>query len=50
MSKVTAINEIIEKRNLLRKWKERHATSVSIDIIIIKEKIIVPIIIIGVIN
>lgn len=33
MSKVTAINEIIEKRNLLRKWKERHATSVSIDII-----------------
>lgn len=34
MSKVTAINEIIEKRNLLKKWKERHATSVSIDIIL----------------
>lgn len=34
MSKVTAINEIIEKKNLLRKWKERHATSVNIDIIL----------------
>lgn len=34
MSKVTAINEIIEKRNLLRKWKEKHTTSVSIDIIL----------------
>lgn len=34
MSKVTAINEIIEKRNLLKKWEKRHATSVSIDIIL----------------
>lgn len=34
MSKVTAINEIIEKRNLLKKWKERHVTSVNIDIIL----------------
>lgn len=34
MNKVTAINEIIEKRNLLKKWKERHATSISIDIIL----------------
>lgn len=34
MSRITAINEIIEKRNLLRKWKEKHSTSVSIDIIL----------------
>ena len=33
MSKVTAINEIIEKRNLLRKCKEKHATSINIDVI-----------------
>lgn len=35
MSKVTAINEIIEKKNLLRKCKERHATAVDIDAILI---------------
>lgn len=34
MSKVTAINEIIEKRNLLRKCKEKHATSINIDVIL----------------
>lgn len=35
MSKVTAINEIIKRRNLLRKCKEKHATSVNIDVILI---------------
>ena len=35
MSKVTAINEIIEKRNLLRKCKEKHATSINIDVILV---------------
>ena len=35
MSKVTAINEIIEKRNLLRKGKEKHATSINIDVILV---------------
>ena len=34
MSKVTAINEIIEKRNLLMKCKEKHATSINIDVIL----------------
>lgn len=34
MSKITAINEIIEKRNLLRKCKEKHATSINIDVIL----------------
>ena len=34
MSEVTAINEIIEKRNLLRKCKEKHATSINIDVIL----------------
>ena len=34
MSKVTAINEIIEKRNLLRKCKEKYATSINIDVIL----------------
>ena len=34
MSKVTAINEIIEKKNLLRKCQEKHATSVNIDAIL----------------
>ena len=35
MSKVTAINEIIEKENLLRKCQEKHATSVNIDVILV---------------
>lgn len=35
MSKVTAINKIIEKRNLLRKCKEKRATSISIDAILV---------------
>ena len=35
MSKVTAINEIIEKKNLLRKCQEKHANYVSIDAILI---------------
>ena len=34
MSKVTAINEIIEKRNLLKKCKKKHATSINIDVIL----------------
>ena len=34
MSKVTAINEIIEKKNLLRKYQERRAISISIDVIL----------------
>ena len=34
MSKVTAINEIIEKRNLLRKCKDKRATSIDIDVIL----------------
>ena len=34
MSKVTAINEIIEKKNLLRKCQEKHANYVSIDAIL----------------
>ena len=34
MSKVTTINEIIEKRNLLRKCKEKHVTSINIDVIL----------------
>lgn len=35
MSKVTAINEIIEKKNLLRKCQEKNANSVSIDAILV---------------
>ena len=35
MSKVTAINEIIEKKNLLRKCQEKHANYVSIDAILV---------------
>lgn len=35
MSKVTAINEIIEKKNLLRKCQEKYATSVNIDAILV---------------
>ena len=35
MSKVTAINEIIEKENLLRKCQEKHTTSVNIDAILV---------------
>ena len=34
MSKVTAINEIIEKKNLLRKCQEKHTNYVSIDVIL----------------
>lgn len=34
MSKVTAINEIIKRRNLLRKCKEKHTTYVNIDVIL----------------
>lgn len=34
MSKVTAINEIIKRRNLLRKCKEKHATSIDINVIL----------------
>lgn len=34
MSKITAINEIIEKKNLLRKCKDRYTTSVDINVII----------------
>ena len=35
MSKVIAINEIIEKKNLLRKCQEKHANYVSIDAILV---------------
>lgn len=35
MSKVSAINEIIEKKNLLRKCQEKHATFVNIDAILV---------------
>lgn len=35
MSKVTAINEIIKKKNLLRKYQEKHANYVSIDAILV---------------
>jgi hypothetical protein len=35
MSKVTAINEIIKRRNLLRKYKERCVSSISIDDILV---------------
>lgn len=35
MSKVTAINEIIEKKNLLRKCQEKYANYVSIDAILV---------------
>lgn len=34
MSKVTAINEIIKRRNLLRKYKEKHIAYVNIDVIL----------------
>ena len=35
MSKVTAINEIIEKKNLLKKCQEKHANYISIDAILV---------------
>ena len=35
MSKVTAINKIIEKKNLLRKYKDGCVSSISIDDIIV---------------
>jgi hypothetical protein len=35
MSKVTAINEIIKRRNLLRKYKEGCVSSISIDDILV---------------
>ena len=35
MSKVTAINKIIEKKNLLRKSEEKHANYISIDTILV---------------
>lgn len=34
MSKVTAINEIIEKKNLLRKYQEKYVNYVSIDAVL----------------
>lgn len=47
MSKVTAINIIIKKKNLLRKYKEGCVSSISIDDILLyrhlqKEKVLKP--------